>query len=70
MTEKCNFELMKISGFTFLRNTSKLYYPVVESILSALPIVEEFVIALGEGDKDDNTEETVSYTHLTLPTNC
>ena len=51
---------MKISGFTFLRNTSKLYYPVVESILSALPIVEEFVIALGEGDKDDNTEEIIN----------
>ena len=48
---------MKISGFTFLRNTSKLYYPVLESIQSALPIVDEFVVALGKGDHDDDTEE-------------
>lgn len=50
---------MKISGFTFLRNTSKLYYPILESIQSVLPIVDEFVIALGKGDKDDNTEEKI-----------
>lgn len=48
---------MKISGFTFLRNTSKLYYPILESIQSALPIVDEFVIALGKGDEDDDTEQ-------------
>lgn len=48
---------MKISGFTFLRNTSKLYYPILESIQSALPIVDEFVVALGKGDDDDDTEE-------------
>ena len=48
---------MKISGFTFLRNTSKLYYPILESIQSALPIVDEFVVALAKGDDDDDTEE-------------
>ena len=48
---------MKISGFTFLRNTSKLYYPILESIRSALPIVDEFVVALAKGDDDDDTEE-------------
>jgi len=46
---------MKISGFTFLRNASKLYYPVKESILSILDIVDEFVVAVGAGDADDNT---------------
>jgi len=46
---------MTISGFTFMRNTAKLYYPLVESILSILPIVDEFVIALGKGDDDDIT---------------
>ena len=46
---------MKISGFTFLRNAHKLYYPVKESILSILDIVDEFVIALGEGDADDTS---------------
>ena len=43
---------MKISGFSFCRNAIKLYYPVVESIRSALPIVDEFVVAVGESEDD------------------
>jgi hypothetical protein len=43
---------MKVSGFTFLRNGRKLGYPFVESIRSVLPIVDEFVIALGPCDDD------------------
>ena len=43
---------MKISGFTFARNAVKLQYPIVESIRSILPIVDEFVIAVGQGDDD------------------
>lgn len=50
---------MRISGFTFTRNVSKLYYPIKESILSILPICDEFIIALGKGDEDDNTRELV-----------
>jgi hypothetical protein len=46
---------MKISGFTFLRNANKLYYPISESICSILDIVDEFVIALGKGDSEDNS---------------
>ncbi|HLZ54845.1 MAG TPA: glycosyltransferase [Verrucomicrobiae bacterium] len=46
---------MKVSGFTFLRNGHKLGYPFVASIRSVLPIVDEFVIALGPCD--DNTEK-------------
>ncbi|MBX2921952.1 MAG: glycosyltransferase family 2 protein [Chitinophagaceae bacterium] len=46
---------MKISGFTMVRNATKLYYPVKESILSILPLVDEFVIALGNCDEDDHT---------------
>ena len=46
---------MKISGFSFGRNTSKLYYPIKESILSILPICDEFIFVLGKGDEDDNT---------------
>jgi hypothetical protein len=38
---------MKISGFTFLRNGQKLGYPFIASIRSVLPIVDEFVVALG-----------------------
>ena len=46
--------LMKVSGFTFLRNGQMLGYPFVESICSVLPIVDEFVVALGPCD--DRTE--------------
>ncbi len=47
--------MMLLSGFTMMRNATKLYYPALESIRSALPIVDEFVIALGRGDPDDDT---------------
>ena len=43
---------MKVSGFTFLRNGQKLGYPFVESIRSVLPIVDEFVVALGPCEDD------------------
>jgi len=43
---------VKISGFTFLRNGQKFGYPFVESIRSVLPLVDEFVIALGPCDDD------------------
>jgi hypothetical protein len=48
---------MKVSGFTFLRNGQKLGYPFVASIRSILPIVDEFVIALGPCE--DDTEKLV-----------
>ncbi|HEY4952038.1 MAG TPA: glycosyltransferase [Verrucomicrobiae bacterium] len=43
---------MKVSGFTFLRNGQKLGYPFVASIRSILPLVEEFIVALGPCDDD------------------
>ncbi|MBK9271183.1 MAG: hypothetical protein IPM48_06270 [Saprospiraceae bacterium] len=51
---------MKISGFTFMRNTARFYYPFIESIQSILPIVDEFVIALGNCDAGDQTETLLS----------
>ncbi|MFC1541916.1 glycosyltransferase family 2 protein [Candidatus Latescibacterota bacterium] len=48
---------MKISGFSFVKNAVKLYYPVVESIQSALSLVDEFIIACG--DSDDRTTELI-----------
>ena len=48
---------MKVSGFTFLRNGQKLGFPFVASIRSILPIVDEFVIALGPCA--DDTEKLV-----------
>ncbi len=49
---------MKVSGFTFLRNGQMLGYPFKESILSILPIVDEFIIALGPCE--DDTEEIIN----------
>lgn len=43
---------MKVSGFTFIRNGNILGYPFVQSILSALPICDEFVVAVGTSDDD------------------
>jgi hypothetical protein len=41
---------MKICGFTFVRNAVKYDYPVVESITSILPIVDEFIASVGNSD--------------------
>ncbi len=50
---------MLISGFTMVKNGTKLYYPIKESIASILPIVDEFVVALGNCDTDDHTREEI-----------
>lgn len=50
---------MKISGFTMVRNATKLYYPVKQSIASILPLVDEFIVALGDGDPDDDTRREI-----------
>ena len=46
-----------ISGFTFIRNGVMLGFPFVESIRSLLPLVDEFVVAVGRGE--DATLERV-----------
>jgi len=51
--------LMKISGFSMVKNADKLYYPIKEAIESILPICDEFVLALGDNDEDDNTRVLV-----------
>lgn len=48
---------MKISGFSFARNADSLYYPIKESILSILPICDEFIIAIGKST--DRTRQIV-----------
>ena len=50
---------MTVSGFTFLRNGQKFGYPFVASIRSVLPIVDEFVVALGPCD--DDTEKLLRH---------
>ncbi len=41
---------MKVSGFTICRNAVKFDFPVVEAIRSALPIVDEFIVNVGQSD--------------------
>jgi hypothetical protein len=48
---------MKISGFTFVRNAVKYDYPVIESIQSILPIVDEFIVNVGHSE--DGTLELI-----------
>jgi hypothetical protein len=48
---------MKVTGFSFIRNAIKYDYPMVESIRSILPVVDHFVIAVG--NSDDQTRELV-----------
>ena len=43
---------VSISGFTFIRNGVMLGFPFVESIRSLLPLVDEFVVAVGKSDDD------------------
>ena len=50
---------MKISGFTMVRNATKYYFPVRESIISVLPVVDEFIVALGDCDPDDETRKEI-----------
>ncbi len=50
---------MSISGFTMVRNADKYYFPIKEAILSILPIVDEFIVALGDNDEGDKTLEFI-----------
>jgi len=49
--------MVKICGFTFVKNAVKLDFPLVESILSALPLCEKFIVVLG--DSTDGTRELI-----------
>lgn len=49
---------MKVSGFSFLRNAIINGYPFEESILSILPIVDEFICVIGVSE--DETRARVS----------
>ena len=43
---------MKVSAFTFIKNGEILGYPFIQSIQSILPIVDEFIINVGESEDD------------------
>ena len=48
---------MKVCGFTFIRNAGKYDFPVVEAILSILPVCDAFVVAVG--NSEDHTREVI-----------
>jgi hypothetical protein len=48
---------MKISGFTVIKNGVLMGYPVLQSIRSILPAVDEMVI--GVGKSEDGTKELI-----------
>jgi len=50
--ESIQLTSMKISAFTFIKNGQILGYPFIESILSIISIVDEFVINVGESEDD------------------
>lgn len=43
---------MKVTGFTIVRNAVKYDYPVVESILSILPLCDEFIVSVGNSEDE------------------
>jgi len=43
---------MKVSAFTFIKNGQILGYPFIQSIKSVLPIVDEFVVNVGESEDE------------------
>lgn len=51
-------EEMKIAGFTIIRNALKYDYPVVEAIMSVLPLCDAFYVGLGKSE--DNTRALIA----------
>jgi hypothetical protein len=45
-------KVIKVAGFSFIRNAIKYDYPIVEAIESILPICEVVYIAVGNSDDD------------------
>ena len=43
---------MKVTGFTFIRNAIKYDYPVAQAIRSILPLVDDFVVAVGQSEDE------------------
>ena len=63
---------MKISAFTFIKNGQILGYPFQQSIQSILPIVDEFVINVGESEDDINDSKYIIHSisaNINFPNN-
>ncbi len=58
---------MLLSGFTIIRNGIQFDFPFLESIQSALPICDEFIINIGVSE--DTTKQVIESWIQTLPKN-
>lgn len=52
------FHIMKVIGFSFIRNAEKYNYPVVEALQSILPLCDEVIVAVG--NSEDNTRNLIA----------
>ncbi len=43
---------MRVCGFSFVRNAIRFDYPLVESVRSALPLCDAFILAVGRSDDE------------------
>jgi len=50
--ESTQLKKMKVSAFTFIKNGQILGYPFLQSIRSILPIVDEFIVNVGESEDE------------------
>jgi len=50
--------IVKIAGFSFIRNAVTYDYPIVEALQSILPVCDEIYVAVGKSE--DNTVELVA----------
>ncbi len=59
--------MMKVSGFSIIRNAIQYDYPVVEAISSVLPLCDEFIINVGTSDDDTlNLIRSISSSKLRI----
>ncbi len=56
---------IRISGFTFIRNGQKFYYPFEECIRSMAPVCDEIIVNVGKGE--DQTLEVVQKLSQEIP---
>ncbi len=58
---------MKVSAFTYVRNGLQLDYPFVESIQSILPVVDEFIVVIGNSvDGTRKAIETLNNSRIKI----
>jgi hypothetical protein len=55
MNTSSDIPIPKVSGFTICRNSQKLGYPYIESLLSLAPLCDEIIVTLD--DTEDGTKE-------------